>query len=101
MEGYAYQSRDLDACSVFEAYGQASIRSTGRLGEGEELDKWIRDWHLADIRGTATFCPLSDNSGQSSVLAGDWLSANDPKWTSLALAVGFEVAARAVFRQLK
>jgi hypothetical protein len=25
-----------------------------------------RDWHKADIRGTATFCPLSDKSGHFS-----------------------------------
>jgi hypothetical protein len=39
-------------------------------------------WHLADNRGTATFCPLSDNSGQTWILAGDGLSANDPYATS-------------------
>src|ERR1039458_191529 len=33
--------------------------------------------HLADILGAATFCPLSDNSGQTCILAGDGLSAND------------------------
>jgi len=42
----------------------------------------VRFWHLADIRGTATFCPLPDQSGQRSILAGDDLSANDPKQTS-------------------
>jgi hypothetical protein len=35
--------------------------------------------HLAGILGAATFCPLSDNSGQRWILAGDGLSANDPK----------------------
>jgi hypothetical protein len=39
-------------------------------------------WHLADNRGGATFCPLSDNSGQSWILVHDGLSANDPKRTS-------------------
>ena len=38
-------------------------------------------WHLADILGAATFCPLSDNSGQRWILAGDGLSANDPERT--------------------
>jgi hypothetical protein len=42
-----------------------------------------RDWHLADILGAATFCPLSDNSGQTWILAGDGLSAYDPKRTKL------------------
>jgi hypothetical protein len=37
--------------------------------------------HLADILGAATFCPLSDNSGQTWILAGDGLSANDPSAT--------------------
>src|SRR5664279_4610587 len=41
----------------------------------------VRFWHLADIRGTATFCPLPDQSGQRSILAGDGLSANDPTAT--------------------
>jgi hypothetical protein len=35
----------------------------------------------ADILGAATFCPLSDNSGQTWILAGDGLSANDPSAT--------------------
>jgi hypothetical protein len=26
----------------------------------------VRYWHLADIRGSATFCPLLDKSGQIS-----------------------------------
>jgi hypothetical protein len=36
---------------------------------------------LTDIRGAATFCPLSDNSGQTWILVGDGLSANDPTAT--------------------
>src|ERR1035441_839363 len=38
--------------------------------------------HLADILGAATFCPLSDNSGQRWILVRDGLSANDPYATS-------------------
>jgi hypothetical protein len=41
-------------------------------------------WHKADIRGTATFCPLLDKNGQNPILARDGLSANDPKRTSVA-----------------
>src|SRR5450759_2623167 len=33
-------------------------------------------WHKADIRGTATFCPLLDKSGQTWILVGDGLSAS-------------------------
>jgi hypothetical protein len=36
---------------------------------------------LADILGAATFCPLSDNSGQTWILTGDGLSAYDPSAT--------------------
>jgi hypothetical protein len=32
--------------------------------------------HIADIRGTATFCSLLDKSGQSWILARDGLSVN-------------------------
>jgi hypothetical protein len=45
-------------------------------------------WHLADIRGAATFCPLLGNSGQSSILAGDGLSAYDPKRTKVTSSSG-------------
>jgi hypothetical protein len=38
-------------------------------------------WHLADKRGTATICPLLDNSGQRWILARDGLSAFDPTAT--------------------
>jgi hypothetical protein len=31
-------------------------------------------WHKADIRGTATFCPLLDKNGQNPILARDALS---------------------------
>jgi hypothetical protein len=40
-----------------------------------------RYWHKADIRGTATFCPLSDNNGQMWILACGGLSAYDTKRT--------------------
>jgi hypothetical protein len=39
----------------------------------------VRYWHLADIRGTATICPLSDNSGHCWISARDGSVANDPK----------------------
>jgi hypothetical protein len=38
-------------------------------------------WHKADIRGTATFCPLSDKNGHCRILACDGLSAFDPTAT--------------------
>jgi hypothetical protein len=38
--------------------------------------------HVLRAERTATFCPLSDNSGQMWILAGDGLSAYDPKRTS-------------------
>ena len=45
---------------------------------------YVGYWHKADIRGTATICPLSDNSGQRWNLAGDGLSAFDPTATMAA-----------------
>src|SRR5450759_874834 len=41
--------------------------------------------HKADIRGTATFCPLWGNSGQRWIVARDGLSAYDPERTSRAV----------------
>jgi hypothetical protein len=38
-------------------------------------------WHIADIRGTATICPLLDKSGQQWIFARDGLSAFDPTAT--------------------
>src|ERR1035437_3540823 len=49
--------------------GKLSPRDLGLLQQNR---------HLADILGAATFCPLSDNGGQTWILAGDGLSANDP-----------------------
>src|ERR1017187_4934792 len=40
-----------------------------------------RYWHLADIVGAATFCPLLDHNGQRSILVLQGLSANDPSAT--------------------
>jgi hypothetical protein len=38
-------------------------------------------FQLLRAERTATFCPLSDNNGQKWILAGDGLSAYDPKRT--------------------
>ena len=45
----------------------------------------VRFWHLADNRGTATICPLLDQSGQRWILARDGLTADDPKRTLRSL----------------
>jgi hypothetical protein len=47
----------------------------------------ITTFHLLIAERTATFCPLSDNSGQRWILARDGLSAYDPKRT-LAVRCG-------------
>src|ERR1035437_6418624 len=47
-------------------------------------------WHLADIRGAATFCPLLDQSGQRSILGHYGLSAYDPTAT-LAVHCGMDL----------
>jgi hypothetical protein len=47
---------------------------TGREVKNDDA----RFWHLADIRGTATFCPLLDKSGQRSAQALNAPVVNDP-----------------------
>src|SRR5664280_2837646 len=49
------------------------------LGGGRRLLQQNR--HKADIRGTATFWSLLENSGHSWILGRDGLSAYDPKRT--------------------
>src|SRR5450631_2079772 len=38
----------------------------------------VHTWHIADNRGTATFCPLLDKSGQRSAQALNAPVVNDP-----------------------
>jgi len=46
--------------------------------ERRRITVTVTTFHLLRAERTATFCPLSDNSGQRWILARDGLSAFDP-----------------------
>src|ERR1019366_9384258 len=62
----SYLQKRISLGGYFQGLFVTEHLSDLRLAYIPTVPAYFSYWHKADIRGTATFCPLSDNSGHSS-----------------------------------